>query len=219
MALQRLLPLAFAAALTVGTCSATSVLFNVNVGANGPQSSSQLVSLAVDGIFVDAGVYGVGTGIVSEATDGWYNVAIDYKSINGVSALTVFAYGGWLPLVDLRSLDGNGNTINGLRADYYALDGTTLLSTSYGQGPVHYSTGSGAPWTGSAFELKLTGQVYIGADSANPTLGTIPPPVDPGNGDGDTGNSEAPEPAGWWLAASAIPLLFFSKLRLRRAIA
>jgi len=217
MALQRLLPLAFAAALTVGTCSATSVLFNVNVGANGPQSSSQLVNLAVDGIFVDAGVYGVGTGIVSQATDGWYDVAIDYKSISGTSALTVFAYGGWLPLVDLRSLDAGGNTINGLRADYYALDGTTLLSTSYGQGPMHYGAANGGLWTGTAFELKLTGQVYIGADFVNPPLGTI---TSGDTGDtGDTGNSEAPEPAGWWLVATALPLFFFSRLRLRRATA
>lgn len=98
--------------------------------------------------------------------------------------------------------------------------------TIYGndEGPnVHYSGGS-APWSGpfnggtfgptTAFEETLTGKIYFGPDPA-PALDTSTPPTDPP----PSGGSAAPEPAGWWLMAAALPLMIFSRLRLRRAIA
>jgi hypothetical protein len=227
MKFQRLSILVFAAALTAGTCAATSfVTFQLSGNGGG---TNQSASLSIDGVPLGSGSGNGATSLyygTQQETDGWHSIAIDYQNISGLSGLTFFVNGSWGP--SLASYDAAGSTINGLTGVYSALDGTTHLPTTqlfidYGEGLIHY-TGGAAPWSGtygaytftatSAFEEKLSGFIYLGTGtgllSDVPPSQQTPPPSDPPP-------SDAPEPAGWWLMAAALPLMLFSKLRLRRA--
>jgi hypothetical protein len=219
MKFQRSLILVFATVLTGGTCAATSVQFTLNMNSGNPW---QTVTLSVDGQDM-ASIYPPGSTFQTASqsfTDGWYSIAITYDNLWGANGLAFSIEGlGWTPLAVLRSLDASGTTINGLTGDYYALDAgthlpTTHLFTDYGEGPIHYSGGAAGPWSGftatSTFQETLTGQIYIGSDT-NPPLGTINPP----QSDPPPSGADAPEPATWWLAAVALPLMLFSRLRLR----
>src|SRR3954464_5267854 len=93
MALKRLLPLAFAAALTVGTCSATSTL---TLGVYAHDYSS----ISIDGVnvfsFVGPGISDPVASLINMSLpDGWHNISIDYRSSTGNPALTVYeSYSG-----------------------------------------------------------------------------------------------------------------------------
>jgi hypothetical protein len=218
MKFQRLSILVFAAALTAGTCAATSVQFNLYVGAGG-----QTVSLSVDGsVPVTNGGSGNLVTVAQNYTDGWHSIAIDYTDNSGTNSLLfqVNSDAG----VPFASYNAIGSTINGLKGVYYVLDGLgnktgTPLATDYGEGPIYFP--NMGPWKTlnlpSAFEEDLTGFIYLGTGtpllSDVPASQQTPPPSDPPPTDGGA----APEPAGWWLMAAALPLMLFSKLRLRRA--
>lgn len=127
---------------------------------------------------------GFRTGVLDLAP-GWHGIDLIYKNRWGSNALNL----NWIedeltswPVVameSLRSLDAQGNWINGLKADYYELSGT-YLTTIYGEGPIEHGAryGSGgqlltyyqsvwpAPWAGifdgwSTFEERLTGQILV----------------------------------------------------------
>lgn len=214
MKFQRFLILVFAAALTAGTCAATSVQFTLYLG-----SGSQTFSLSVDGTLV--GTSGGNTAFpAQDYADGWHSLTIDYTDISGSGLLGFQVNGSTVDKSYLASYDSTGGTINGVQGVYHALDPTTkapttLLKTDYGEGPVWF-TPTTTPWSAlslpSDFEETLTGYVYLGAGT--PLLGEVPA----GQKTGDPGlGGAAPEPAGWWLVAAAVPLMLISKLRLRRA--
>ncbi|MBZ5620113.1 MAG: hypothetical protein LAQ69_15515 [Acidobacteriia bacterium] len=226
MKFQRFLVLVFAAALTAGTSAAASVTLLMAADDYGVVTIDGNVVITYCG----SGASNPYTTFATlNLTDDWHTISIDYKNTTGTNGLTlnetynpsIYQDWSWVSLAVLRSLDASGNTINGLRGDYFNLAGDPL-KTDYGEGPIHYN-GAYAPWSptfssSSTFEEILTGQIYIGSD-ANPPLGTInPPPVDPPPTDPPpTDGSDVPEPASWWLMAAALPLLVFSKLRLGRA--
>jgi hypothetical protein len=222
---QRLLILVFAAALTAGTCAANPVLNSVPfnfVGGPGGFGTNQTGSLSIDGI-VECSFSGTTnscSGTMQEA-DGWHTVAIDYKenaSTNGTPGLTLDVNSSYVLSSDLGSLDSNGIMVNGLQGSFFTLTGVSLM-TIYGtsQGPnLHYSVGT-TPWSGSydsgaftfattsTFEEQLSGYIYFG--TGTPLLTDIP-------GQQQSGGT-APEPASWWLAGAALPLMLISKLRRR----
>jgi hypothetical protein len=218
MKFQRFLILVFAAALTAGTCGATSVLFNLYVGSGG----NQAVSLSIDGTTIGQWAAATtGSAVVSttkDESDGWHTLSIDYTSSSGTPGLQLTLNYGWVPWADLQSLDATGTPVHGLQGDVFTTPAGTPLTTIYGSGEGQYlslTAGTG-PWSGlpATFQEKLTGQIYFGPNPA-PPLDTVttPPPSDPP----PTDDGAAPEPAGWWLAAAALPLMLFSKLRLNRA--
>lgn len=127
--------------------------------------------------------WGTAEGSVNLPT-GWYSFELDYKNRYGSTGLQFYsrtdANGPWqvVPLADMRSLDGSGTTIQGLRADYYKLDGTQL-GTVYGEGPIYngwYNLYEGvtAPWAGGLvdtnwgqFEERLTGEIFVGGSETS----------------------------------------------------
>jgi len=215
MKFQRFLILVFAAALTAGTCAASTVQMYVSGTGN------QSLSLSIDGVTIGSysGTNPVGAVInttVNETT-GWHNIAIDYDSISGTNYLALNLNGlGAPPLSAFGSYDAGGNTINGLQGNYFI--GGVLQFTKYGEGPLYdgavgsteYYDGTQGLWAGvytttSNFEEQMTGYMYFGSGTG--LLSDIP---------GQQGGA-APEPAGWWMVVAALPLMLFSKLRLRRA--
>jgi len=231
----RLFILVFLAVLTATTASANSVLFQVYVGTGGTQSTS----LTLDGNLVVGAYYGYPAGslVINQSVDlpqGWNPITIVYDNISGTAGFTVMDDAGWMPLIDLASYDSSGKTIQGLQGTYAALDPithlpTTSLFTDYGEGPIHF-TGGVAPWSGnyngftlnasSHFQETLTGFFYNG--TGTPSLADVPAQQQSsGGGGGDTGGgsagADAPEPDALWLMALALPLMLFSKLRLRSA--
>lgn len=116
---------------------------------------------------------------------GWHTTEYDYANRLGsnVLALSWDLTGGTnyvtIPNADLRSQDGVGNTISGLRADYSNLNGNALF-TVYGEGPIYHGAliingvltevYENAPglWGGqfgpfSLFQEKLTGEIFVPA--------------------------------------------------------
>ena len=140
------------------------------------------VNLYIDDVLVgsyDAYPASSFTTAVLDLAEGWHNIQIDYKNRYGSNGLALHEIisGSWtiVPLESLRSLDAAGNTIQGLRADYYTLGGT-FVQTVYGEGPIdHWWTPEGsryesvnpAAWGGiyngwSTFEERLSGQILVG---------------------------------------------------------
>lgn len=215
MKFQRILTVVFAAVLTAGGAGAATV--------NLLMSADDFGVVRIDGNTV---ISYAGVGASSPYTtfanlslaDGWHDISIDYKNTAGDNGLLLYftytsnIYVGdwhWATSPFLRSLDADGNTINGLRGDYYSLAGA-LQQTVFGEGTIKdtYLWG-GFYGSGVLFEGVFTGQMYFGPDNP-PALGTIaaePPPGD--TPPADTG--EAPEPPGWWLVCAALPLLWLSR--------
>ena len=123
---------------------------------------------------------------------GWHDFALVYKNRWGTDALYFYQQdasqaglpeGTLVPLDDFRSLDQNGNSISGLHADYYDLNGQVIVKTVFGEGPIangwshmyqnvwypdtYYWAGTYSDW--SAFEEHLNGQIYV--------EGTVPEPA------------------------------------------
>jgi len=145
-------------------------------------------SLVINGSQVasyDAYPWGEATGSVDLAP-GWYSIDLSFKNRWGTSALRFSErtdpQNPWefVPLSHLRSYDGTGAMVEGLRADYYALGGA-LLGTIFGEGPIahgwsdYYEGEAGksggaiadqywrANWQN--FEERLTGEIYVSGAS------------------------------------------------------
>ena len=123
---------------------------------------------------------------------GWYPVEITYANQGGSTNLFFledFTLGGTLQIVPeswLRSLDASGSYIQGLRADYYNLQGG-FLGTVYGEGPIAAGYNAGFPYWyegqntangqwgpyiadagWSRFSERLTGEIYLPAAVPEP---------------------------------------------------
>ena len=141
-------------------------------------------SLVINGSQVasyDAYPWGNATGSVDLAP-GWYPISLSFKNRWGTSALRFSERSDpqepwdFVPLSHLRSHDGTGALVEGLRADYYALDGA-LLGTVFGEGPIahgwaNYYEGEAGKSGGAivdlywranwrTFEERLTGEIYV----------------------------------------------------------
>jgi len=122
-------------------------------------------------------------------TPGFHNISINYANQYGTNELVL----DWelpgassfsvIPLADFSSLDQHGNTIAGLRADYYSSLGGPYLFTVYGEGPINHEALSftseiyeGVPglWAGvfgpsALFGENLSGEIYIPAAVPEPS--------------------------------------------------
>jgi hypothetical protein len=214
MKIQRFLILAFAAALTAGTCAANTVVMGLSAKDHGVVSISGnvVITFNTPGSTSNPNI----AAATLNSVDGWQSISIDYQELTFSPTLTLYMNSNPTPLDDLASYNAAGTTIFGLTGVYYALNGagqrtTTEPNIDYGSDPINYS-GNNPPWsnynfTSSSFEEVLTGYIYLG--TGTPSLSDVP-------ADQQSGSS-TPEPASWWLMASALPLMLFSKLRLRRA--
>ncbi len=218
MNFPRLLTLVFAAALTAGTSSATSILFDLYVG-----SPSQVVSLSINGSPVND-IYSSGTTFQGsdDLADGWNAISIDYIATSGNNHLALSLNNNGSPAQNyFAAYNTVGTASFGLEGDYYV--GGVFDFTKYGEGPIYdglvtsteYYNGAPGLWAGtftstSQFEEKLSGYIYIGAGT--PSLSTLPADQQQQGGSGT-----APEPDNWWLIAGALPLLVLSRLRSKTA--
>ena len=141
-------------------------------------------SLAINGSQVasyDAYPWGDASGSI-DLSPGWYSINLTFKNRWGTSALRFSERSDpqdpweFVPLSHLRSYDGTGAMVEGLRADYYALDGA-LLGTIFGEGPIahgwpNYYEGEAGKSGGAivdqywranwrTFEERLTGEIYV----------------------------------------------------------
>lgn len=134
-----------------------------------------------------------GTYASVDLDEGWYDFGLIYWNAggsNGLGLLQDYDSTGvyqTIPLEYYCSLDQDDEYINGLRADYYTFDGSSI-TTIYGEGPIHHGHSVTAPgvvyegehvlWAGifggwSCFEERLSGQIYVGSSPPNP----IPEPA------------------------------------------
>jgi hypothetical protein len=151
-------------------------------------SVDDYASLVVDGSPVasyDAYPWGEASGSVDLAP-GWYSIDLTFRNRWGTSALYFSERSNpqdpwtFVPLDHLRSYDGTGALVQGLRADYFTLGGS-LLETIFGEGPIahgwsdYYEGEAGksggaivdsywrANWRN--FEERLTGEIYVSGTS------------------------------------------------------
>lgn len=150
-------------------------------------SADDFARMSIDGNLV-AAYDGVPWGhVYSSVTlpSGWYDFELIYKNRFGSTHLTLEqettpgAGYSVVPLASFRSLDGLGNLVQGLRAEYYTLGGAHL-GTIYGEGPINHGwfnlyEGVVAPWAGGLvdtnwglFEERLTGEIFIPGTTAVP---------------------------------------------------
>jgi hypothetical protein len=129
-------------------------------------TADDYVTLKINGALVasyDDVPWGTANGSVNLPT-GWYSIELDYKNRWGSTGLQFYsrtdANQPWqvVPLADMRSLDGSGATVQGLRADYYTLDGTQL-GTVYGEGPIYHGwynqyEGKTGEWAGGLVDTN-----------------------------------------------------------------
>ncbi len=158
--------------------SSTTTYFYVSV--------DDFATLKINGSLVasyDAAPQGNVFGSV-DLPSGWYPFELIYKNRYGSTYLSFSSRTDlndpWqlVPRNDLRSLDGSGSTVQGLRADYHTLTGTHL-GTIYGEGPIQHGwsnlyEGVTAQWAGGLvdtnwgkFEERLTGEIFIGANKTD----------------------------------------------------
>jgi hypothetical protein len=128
-----------------------------------------------------------------DLTPGYHTISIDYANQFGTNYLALY----WqlpgaptisiIPLGDFSSLDQNGNTVSGLRADYYSSLGGSYLFTIYGEGPIDNGALSftseiyeGQPglWAGvfgpsALFAENLSGQIYIPGGAPEPSTALL----------------------------------------------
>jgi hypothetical protein len=115
---------------------------------------------------------------------GWHSFTIDYKNQFGTNFLALRQqYPGdpglsIIPIADLRSQNGSGQTVEGLRADYYTLGGVyqfTVFGGPIDHGALSFTSeiyeGQPGLWAGvygpsSLFEERLTGDLFIAPDAA-----------------------------------------------------
>ncbi|CAG0947450.1 PEP-CTERM sorting domain-containing protein [Geobacter sp.] len=150
-------------------------------------SVDDYVSLKINNTLIasyDAYPWGVAEGTVN-FTEGWYPIELIYKNRWGSTAFRFYEREdsndpwGIVPLTDLRSLDGSGALVQGLRADYYTLGGS-FLGTLYGEGPIEHGwlnlyEGVTGQWGNGIvdtnwgdFEERLTGEIFV-SSAAVPT--------------------------------------------------
>ena len=197
-----------ASALAISPALAASVTLN--------EYTDDYGVLSIDGLVVGSYDGYPAANIIAplNLSDGWHTISIDYENRYGTNFLNLDEeYAGAsgysvVPLLDFQSTDQSGNTISGLRADYYSLDGTFQF-TVYGEGPIANGALSftqemyeGQPglWAGvfgpgSDFEERLSGEIYFGPDSSN---------------------SPAPEPGSLLLLAGTAIALPLRRLILRK---
>jgi len=128
-----------------------------------------------------------------DLTPGLHTFAIDYANQEGTNFLAL----NWqlpgapglsiIPLADFSSLDQSGDTISGLRADYYSSLGGSYLFTVYGEGPIDNGANSftaeiyeGEPglWAGvfgpsSIFGEDLSGEILIPVATPEPSTALL----------------------------------------------
>jgi len=112
-------------------------------------------------------------------SNGWHDIQIIYKNrwiSNYLELDEISNTGIWnpVPIESLRSLDSQGNLIQGLRAEYFTLEGD-YVTTIYGEGPIYHGwTPQGSRYQGvnpslwagiydgfSLFEERLSGQIFV----------------------------------------------------------
>ena len=112
-------------------------------------------------------------------SNGWHDIQIIYKNrwiANYLDFDEISNTGIWnpVPLESLRSLDSQGNLIQGLRAEYFTLEGA-YVTTKYGEGPIYHGwTPQGSRYQGvnpslwagiydgfGTFEERLSGQILV----------------------------------------------------------
>jgi hypothetical protein len=117
-------------------------------------------------LFIDGNLLGTydaypsgGFSKVVDLSPGWHSITIDYENRWGSNGLGLsWQFPGdpdsWVvPLTSLRSQNATGDTVAGLRADYYSLSGSSLF-TVYGEG----SIANGATWFGTDLGETYEGQ-------------------------------------------------------------
>jgi len=121
---------------------------------------------------------------ILDLSPGWHNIEIVYKNRWGSNTIAFYQMTGpardiytIVPKEDMRSLDGQGQLVSGLKADYFDLSGN-YVSTAYGEGPIDHGWSAIAPlntryegvpntlWAGTyngwgRFEERLSGQINV----------------------------------------------------------
>lgn len=127
----------------------------------------------------------------------WYDIAMDYKNRLGSDGMSLtwdqpgdpiqgYANIGsqafLVPRANLRTSDGAGGFISGLRADYFDLAGNFLFTVN-GEGPLDhignvYQSQCCGLWAGSfglfaLFEERLSGQISLAPNASVPEPSTM----------------------------------------------
>jgi hypothetical protein len=173
--------IAAGAAFLAAGGAAQAVLVQYSVGCD------DYVDVFLDGSLImsyDAYPSGGDTSGVLDLSAGWHDLQIVYKNRWGSNSLWFGTTTELISLDSFRSLDASGNTIAGLRADYYSLNSNNgtgaFVKTVYGEGPIYhgwswtggpnnirYQDVDGALWAGlyggwDKFEERLSGQILVG---------------------------------------------------------
>lgn len=145
--------------------------------------ADDLASLYIDGDSVaNVNDWGGGSDIISlDLTPGWHDIFLSFVNRAGSSWLNL----SWkkphetdwtiIPKENFSSEDASGNTINGLRADYFAVEqnGNSIPGfTIYGEGPidhVHAATGY-AKYEGREGDVWADGRFTTGWETFNEDL-------------------------------------------------
>lgn len=182
----------------------TTVLFCVGAPARAETveyviSVDDYGQLYIDGVLrasYDASPHGGARTGELDLTPGWHDIEIVYKNRWGSNALGLYKTTGpnpgdlaLVPKERLRSINGAGETVPGLTADYYDLNGA-YVTTVYGEGPIFHSWYNysppvlyqgvpGALWAGiydgwGLFEERLSGQILVGPDLVTVTIDIKP---------------------------------------------